>query len=247
MEKKLTDFIDSNLAFKIENSFKNEIIKDEIDSTQKLEINDTETAQFYLIIEKLKNTLRYHGRDKKLLESVTSHICLMCFYAMDLMETRKYNLDILKVFKLILIHDLGELHLKHDFLASETTNNLQLKNEKEKQELSKIEKLAKFFSRSYILQLHKEYEEQSSIEARFVKVLDKIEANIHIANNYNEKQKKIKFPMDMDFTLKNLSNQVKKFPQLASFAEEVNRILKGKFCAQKTLDKWVIDDKELDK
>lgn len=98
-------------------------------------------------------------------ESVASHSWGMSLLAMKLCPE---NLDLSKVLQICIVHDLPE-----SIVGDITPYDGVSKEEKKKMESSAMRNIAPEF-----FELWKEYEDQSSEEARFVKRMDKLDMSI---------------------------------------------------------------------
>ena len=117
------------------------------------------------------------------------HICMM---AIILQEYSNEKIDLLKVLKMLLIHDLVEIDAG-DYLVY-TDKNIE-KNEKEKKAADRIFSILPDEQKSELTLLWKEFEEKETAEAKFAFALDRLEPVMQ--NYYNEgatwKQHNIKY------------------------------------------------------
>ena len=167
MEKILEDKNNSNYIKNVSafEKYKDENIKNDL-------------VKFYYQFNHLKNIYR-QGWIKSLLgekyinkiESVADHSWSVSMLAISVIEKYKLNYDITKCMKLSIIHELGEIYAG-DF----TPNDNVTKEEKHELEKRAIERLLSSISfENDFLELWEEFEKQETIEAQFIKQVDKLE------------------------------------------------------------------------
>jgi len=134
--------------------------------------------KYYEEIYKLKTLLRKgwkicNTKDKETsrFESDAEHTFSMCMIALYIINKEKLKLDELKVLKMILFHELGEID------AGDITpfDNVP-KQEKHHLEHKCIERISKENDMPEILELWLEFESEGTEEAKFVKKIDKFDA-----------------------------------------------------------------------
>lgn len=130
---------------------------------------------FYDEIFKLKNIIR-RGWQLRIftgerLESDAEHTFSCCMLALKIIEDRKLNLNTEKVLKMLLFHELGEI----DVGDITPVDNVS-KEEKYIREKSAIERIANVFEMPDIMELWLEFEENKTEEAKFCKMIDKLDA-----------------------------------------------------------------------
>lgn len=126
--------------------------------------------EFLRHIEQLKNTMRQCWTSEGKQESVAEHTWRLCMMAM-LFEKQLPNVDITKLMKMCLIHDLAEI-IDGDIPA---TMNVPDKSIKERKNLIILMKPLPNYIQEEILALWDEYEDASSEEAKVAKAMDKLE------------------------------------------------------------------------
>ena len=134
-----------------------------------------ERISFIKEAERLKNTLRSAYTSQGRQESTAEHswrLCLMAIVFADQMKT----INLLKVLKLCVIHDLGEA-LHGDIPAIHQDHNLD-KTKTEREDLKSLTASLPINLRNEILSLWEEYESGQTPEAKSVKALDKLETII---------------------------------------------------------------------
>lgn len=143
--------------------------------------------------EKLKSVLRSARTSTGRTESTAEHTWRLCLMAM-IFEDELVGLDLLKVLKMCLIHDLGEA-IHGDIPAVEQDEHPD-KSAREKADLLHLARALDEPQRAGILALWQEYEDAASPEAKAVKALDKLETILQHNQGHN--------PPDFDYAF-NLS------------------------------------------
>ncbi|TDF38197.1 HD domain-containing protein [Alteromonadaceae bacterium M269] len=122
--------------------------------------------------EQLKNTLRTLKTSNGRHESTAEHTWRLCLMVM-LLEKQYPDVDVLRLIKICIIHDLGEA-ISGDIAAVDQVEGM----DKSKEERADLELLISPLSedlKSEILVLWDEYENASSKEAQLAKAFDKLE------------------------------------------------------------------------
>ncbi|WP_421784047.1 HD domain-containing protein [Kiloniella litopenaei] len=122
--------------------------------------------------EPLKSTLRSGFTASGRRESTAEHTWRLCLMAM-LLEDEYPELDILKLIKICIVHDLGEA-INGDIPAVEQTAEHD-KNEQERRDLDELTSVLPEGSKNKIMALWDDYEQGGSAEAQLAKALDKLE------------------------------------------------------------------------
>lgn len=128
--------------------------------------------EFLREAEKLKSTLRSGYTSTGRPESTAEHTWRLCLMALVFSEEFG-NIDLLRLIKLCIIHDLGEA-LSGDIPAVLQTEDFD-KSAQERADLDVLTKALPPMKRAEILALWEEYEAASSPEAVLAKGLDKLE------------------------------------------------------------------------
>lgn len=126
--------------------------------------------KFLRHIEQLKNTMRQCWTSEGKQESVAEHTWRLCMMAM-LFEKQLPNVDITKLMKMCLIHDLAEI-IDGDIPATMIVPD---KSIKERKNLIILMKPLPSDIQEEILALWDEYEDANSEEAKVAKAMDKLE------------------------------------------------------------------------
>lgn len=195
-----------------------------------MEHNLKSSIEFYIMATKIKNKLRSGWNDEhwniscERRESVAEHVYGTCILAISLYPyyDTKINLD--KVLKMLIIHELSE-NLIQDFTPAENIS----KEEKLKLEHEAILKvIGEFVNKNELIDLILEFDECKTPEARFAFQCDKLEADI---------QSKIYQDKNQHHSLDDLPNNV------AMNSSKVQEIIRNG--AQTAFDVWYEYDKKL--
>ena len=137
----------------------------------------TSLLNFLSIAEKLKGVERDNLLSNGKLESVASHCWMMGLMAILLAPKLETSANLERVLKLIVIHDLPEAKTG-DLSLAKVLRNPSVKVKKNEEEACVMREIKEILgdSGSEIIDLWQEYENNRTIEAKFVKGLDKIEA-----------------------------------------------------------------------
>jgi putative hydrolase of HD superfamily len=122
--------------------------------------------------EKLKDVLRSGHTSSGRAESTAEHSWRLCLMAMAF-EEELAGLDLLKVLKLCVVHDLGEAI--HGDIPAVSQHAHPDKSERERRDLLTLMVPLADALRGELLALWDEYENAASAEAKAVKALDKLE------------------------------------------------------------------------
>lgn len=141
---------------------------------------DRNLINFYNEIEELKCTVRYNGAPKIFQESTADHTWKLTFMCIDLIEKYNIKLDIIITMKIALVHDLCEYNQSNDITMADVISGKISKEEKNKIEKEAMNNLVNKYNRKDIFDLWNQYETQVTNEARFVKLVDRIESMLHI-------------------------------------------------------------------
>lgn len=146
--------------------------------------NSINLLPFLIETGKLGNIKRkIHNIDSSEPESVASHTYHMVLLAILLLENKVSNEELIKIIKLILIHDLGEIGAEDVAFNKHTPEH----STKERDSyISLISLLPNNLQGEYI-NLWNEYKEVNTIEAKYAKAIDKLQAQIvcysHLLNH----------------------------------------------------------------
>lgn len=179
--------------------------------------------KFYLTASELKNSLRTGwaevGIPSEKIESVAEHICGSMLLTIGIMSEKDYsNLDLVKVFKMLLVRELPKaVTEEQSVLSSEENKNTNRDN------LERIVNDLKI--KDELLALYDEAASLESNEAKFAMYVSKLESDLQAK----------KYELVGDFTLEKALEDVK------NFKEDVkNEILPQ---VKKASDGWLLFDR----
>jgi putative hydrolase of HD superfamily len=172
----------------------------------------------FRIINKLKSVYRWNSVDKRR-ESSAEHSwgCLML--ADYFFDSFTHKMDKLKVYELLIYHDLVEIESGDSVLHPD----MQHHNKKEKEFLAakKLkEKLPKQLQEKFWT-FFTEFEEQKTTEAKFARAIDALEAEIHELD-YKEDWK----DWTEEFLRSSKEKYFKDFPELKNAFEEITTFVR---------------------
>lgn len=139
--------------------------------------------------EQLKNTYRSSHTSTGRKESVAEHTWRLCLMTLVL-ERHFPEVDMSRVIKICIIHDLGEA-INGDIPAPSQDDSIE-KSEKERNDLLQLADSLPDYLKKELVELWDEYENASSSEAKTAKGLDKLETIIQHNQGKN--------PEDFDYT-----------------------------------------------
>ena len=150
-------------------------------------MNETiQLVNFLIEAGKLGNVERkLHAIGSTRRENVAEHTYHMILTAVLLLENRLSATELLKVIKIILVHDLGEIGADDLAFNKKTANQVKLEEKaySDMVSLLPVDKQKKYF------QLWKEFEDISTKEALYAKAIDKLQSQIvvysHLLNDPN--------------------------------------------------------------
>lgn len=114
------------------------------------------------------------------LESVGEHIFTMALMSLAVIDKYSLDLNVEKVLKMILIHELGEIDVGD--IALPTGEQIKKKYEGE---LNGVKRICSVLKEDWMLELWLEFEEKKTKEASFVYKMDKLQAVMQ-AKYYSE-------------------------------------------------------------
>lgn len=130
--------------------------------------------QFLKEIDKLKNIFRQSLiTDKSRYENDAEHSWHIAMYAVVLQEYAPKDIDILKVIKMCLIHDLVEIYAGDTFLYDEEMS--QTKEKREKEAGKTLYAMLPENQGKELYSLWEEFEQKQTKEAIFCHTLDRLE------------------------------------------------------------------------
>lgn len=145
---------------------------------------------FLRATEELKNTLRSSRTSNGRHESTAEHTWRLCLIVL-LFEKQYPELNILKLLKICVIHDLGEA-ISGDIAAVDQVEGVD-KGANERRDLQVLIQPLPERLRVEILELWDDYENVSSEEAKLAKAFDKIETILQHTQGKNPEDFNYKF------------------------------------------------------
>ena len=131
---------------------------------------------FHKKAEKLKTTTRHSWlTDSARQESVAEHSWMLCLLALLLADKIETKVDLLKVLKMLIIHDLAEV-VTGDIPSHEVSTRQENKYESEKKAFKGLVDSLPKEKANEIVALWEEFEKKETPEAKFGNSLDKVEA-----------------------------------------------------------------------
>jgi putative hydrolase of HD superfamily len=143
----------------------------------------TGILDFLRAAEGLKTTTRNAWTSAGTQESVAEHTWRLCLMAMVL-HPRLPDVDIARLLKMCLIHDLGEI-IRGDVTAPDQAGLPAGKATEERQDLLTVIESLPRASQDEIIELWDEYETGTTAEARLAKGLDKLETILQHTQGMN--------------------------------------------------------------
>ena len=129
------------------------------------------------LAEKLKLELRHSWLSNGRRESVAEHTWRMSFMAILLHEKLEEPVNLERVLKMIIIHDLVEAEVG-DIPAFETSERMRMKQDLEREAIDRIRDMIGSSVGDDIYTLWHEFEDKETPESKFAQALDKLEAQI---------------------------------------------------------------------
>lgn len=128
--------------------------------------------------ERLKTEMRHSWLSNGRRESVAEHTWQMAFLAMLIADSLDCEIDLLKVLKMIIIHDLVEAEVGDIPFTEQDAQTREKKEVLEKKAIENIRNLIASQVGEEIYSLWHELEDKASDEAKLVKALDNLEVQI---------------------------------------------------------------------
>lgn len=138
------------------------------------------SMRFYLLATQLKYKIRsgwdktHWNVSKERIESIAEHVYGTCILALSIDSEFKTNLDINKVIKMLVLHELGEVIIGDITPFDNITPEEKMKKEHE----AMIEVIGDLVNQEEFLSLLFEFDEKKTKEAIFAHHCDKLEADI---------------------------------------------------------------------
>lgn len=132
-------------------------------------------VDFFKLAERLECEYRLTRMSDGACQSVASHSWNMAMMAIALQPLLKETINMEKVLKMCILHDLPEA-VAHDVPLHQQNPDICAK--KHDQESCVIAQIVNLLENSEISNCFKEYEKRVSLEARFVKALDRLDTGV---------------------------------------------------------------------
>lgn len=180
-----------------------------------------EQIRFIVEIDKLKNIFRQSFLlDKSRNENDAEHTWHLSIMAIILLEhSNEESIDILRVLKMIIIHDIVEIDAGDTFLYDEQGHSD--KQEKESKAAERIFGLLPTDQQEEYISLWREFEEKQTAEAKYAGALDRLQPLLH--NYYTEGLAWKKHSLTSDRILAKNKQIEKGSKELWKFAESLIR------------------------
>jgi len=136
------------------------------------------TLQFITYLEGLKRERRNSWLSNGERESVSDHSWRMVMMAMILAPKTSLDLNMERVLKMAAIHDLAEIETGDIPTIHQTQEVVNQKNKDELAAFTKMRAMLDGDSGEELYSLFHEFEDQQTVEAIFVRILDKFECVI---------------------------------------------------------------------
>jgi putative hydrolase of HD superfamily len=178
-------------------------------------------VDFLIEIEKLKKTYRY-STSPDVADSSADHSWKLAFMT-SIFSKELPEINSLHTIEMCLVHDLAE-YVTGEIDSYRVHTGEIKKEDKYDLELKAMEEFKKRLSfGEKIYGLWKEYEEQQTLEAKYAKALDKIEALIHILFEGVEKDN------HPEYTFIYVDSSVESAPKLKPFLKNIKERLKKEY------------------
>lgn len=197
---------------------------------RKDKVNDILT--FLSRCKSLESNKRYGSsllKDKR--NSVAEHSWRLSMMAIVIVTESNIEVDMKKVLELCTLHDLAEATTGDIDAYEQIINGKKLVEEKAVMEDKAVNEMTNdIMFGGWIYRLWREYEDQRTIESKFVKAIDRIEGFLHIAEvgveNYIPKE----FHSDYaDKAVKSFDETTENFPGMKDFLDVIKMNLKSQF------------------
>lgn len=181
----------------------------------------------------LKKIKRYKSSLSENGDTVADHSWRLTLMVFVISSELDIPIDVSHAMKLAILHDFAEMKTD-DIDAVEVINNKVSLETKQKNELLAMHEILRGISfGEQIFVLWSEYEKQETLEAKFVKALDKIEAFLHL----DETGTGVYFPTEFhgdyaDAAVKSFDEASHHFPPLKLILDPIKADLREKFAKQ---------------
>ena len=165
-----------------------------------MKIMNENIIKFYLAANKLKDVIRTGweevGIPSEKRETVAEHVCGTMALTLGIVSEKNYqSLDLVKVFKMILLKELTKLNNEQSVISKEQ------KKENNRNTIVAITNGLK--DQNELLAIYDEAETLESPEAKFALYVSKLESDLQAK----------KYELDGDFTLENAKKDIENYPE----------------------------------
>lgn len=187
----------------------------------------------------LETAKRYSASLKDMHNTVADHSWRLGLMALVIASEYKMEVDLGHVLALALIHDLAEAKTGDIDAYRQITEGEQVLKDKTASEETAMRDITNGLSLGdSVYGLWKEFEEQTTVEAKFVKALDRIEGFLHIAESGVEMYIPQEFHADYaDYAVIAFDEATQSVPKLKDFLDIVKKDLKRQ-CKQAGIE-WI--------
>lgn len=185
-------------------------------------------TDFLVYTEGLKRELRNTWLSDNRRESSAEHTCNMALLAMVLCPKLEKDIDVDKVIKMCLVHDLSEIEAG-DLPACEYLGDVRLTEKRHKEEKKAIANISKIIGEETgggMIDLWHEFELQKTEEAKIAKYIDKLEGRIQKSlqkKELTENEHKASFIAAYKELMDNLAGSDPLLLELSSIADRRRR------------------------
>lgn len=181
-------------------------------------------------INHLKTIRRYKSSLSQNGDTVADHSWRLTLMVFIIGNELRSPVNIGHAMKIALVHDLAEIKTD-DIDAYEVIKKRVKIEDKQKKEVEAMKEIVDGISFGQeIYDLWDEFEKQETLEAKFVKALDKIEAFLHLDEAGTGVYVPAEFHGDYaDAAVENFDKAVRNFPLLKTILDPVKKNLKQKF------------------
>ena len=189
--------------------------------------------------KELESIKRYQSSLRGKQNTVAEHSWRIALMTFIIASECKVNMDLGHALGLALVHDLAEAKTGDVDAFDQIIEGKSLIKDKVRQEEQAIHEITDDLSfGDWIYSLWQEYEEQRTIEAKFIKALDKIEGFLHIAEGEVRMYIPREFHADYaNEAVASFDEATRHFPELKDLLDNIKEDLKTQF--DKAGVKWI--------
>jgi putative hydrolase of HD superfamily len=180
--------------------------------------------KFSKLLEEFQQIERmiYAHAGSKRMEHDSEHSYELAMLAWYLIDTRKLKLDVSKVLRYALLHDIVEVYAGDTYNHSTDIKFVSSKAERERKAAAKLKK--NFFEFKEMHRVIHTYEEMKDKESRFVYALDKVVPLIKLYLDGGRRWKELAVSFEM--MIENKVPKVAGSPEVKEIFEELVKIIK---------------------